>query len=316
MPRTHAAAAPQNQPTKNQRPPATTRFVMSAGWTVARSFALVRESGPSHRSYRRTPIRSVYSPRAGTGHRAVSQKRCFQAHLATGERSQIVFESSAERLGALGWPKFRRHPVLLDYPKTQNGQASTLGRKTMIWRSSRRARLRGQALVEFALVLPVLVLILGGIMQFGLVFWAQNTLTQVVRDTGRWAATQQTRPCDSGGVALVAKADQIAANSSLLGYSAGEWTSIGTPPGTPAAFNVSPAPREGLEASWPISTDLPGLVNTDCPPDTNGTAWFVNIRAHHEVPLFFPFIGSFIPSCNSATCSLSSSVQFRMEPAQ
>ena len=66
------------------------------------------------------------------------------------------------------------------------------------------------------------LLIFFAIVQFGLVFWAQNTLTQVVRDTGRWAATQQTRPCDNGGTALVTKADEIARRSSLLGYTAGE----------------------------------------------------------------------------------------------
>jgi TadE-like protein len=181
-------------------------------------------------------------------------------------------------------------------------------------RSPDRQRSRGQSLVEFAIVFPVMMLILVGIIQFGLIFWAQNTLTQVVRDTGRWAATQQTQ-CDLGGPALVTKADQIARVSSLLGYTAGLWN------GAPAVFDVSPAPREGIEASWPISTDPtvpPGGVqyDTDCPPKTNQIAWFVNIRAHHEVPLFFPVIGQFIPSCNASSCSLSSSVQFRMEPSR
>ena len=176
---------------------------------------------------------------------------------------------------------------------------------------SDRVGRRGQSLAEFAIILPILLLIVFAIIQFGLIFWAQNTLTQVVRDTGRWAATQQTKPCSNGGPALVVKADEIARISSLLGYSAGLWS------GTPAAFDVSPAPREGIEASWPLSADPPGgFVNTDCPPDTNQIAWFVNIRAHHEVPLFFPLIGQFIPSCNANSCSLSSSVQFRMEPSR
>lgn len=180
---------------------------------------------------------------------------------------------------------------------------------------SDRALPAGQTLAEFALVLPVLVLILFGIVQFGIIFWAQNTLTQVVRDTGRWAATQQTNPCDSGGPALVAQADQIARRSSLIDYSPGEWTGING--GAPYAFDVSPAPREGVEATWPITTDPGGpYYNTDCPPDSNQVAWFVNIRMHHEVTLFIPFIGQFIPSCNASTCTLSSSVQFRMEPAR
>jgi TadE-like protein len=173
-------------------------------------------------------------------------------------------------------------------------------------------RSRGQSLVEFALVVPILLLIVGAIIQFGVIFWAQNTLTQVVRDTGRWAATQQTKPCDSSANAgaLVTKADAIAQTSSLIGYRAGLWS------GSPVAFNTPAAPREGIEVTWPISTDAPGLLNTDCPPDTNTVAWFVNIRAHHVVPLFFPVIGAFIPSCTALDCSLSSSVQFRMEPAQ
>ena len=40
------------------------------------------------------------------------------------------------------------------------------------------------------------MLILGGIIQFGIIFWGQNTLTQVARDTGRWASTQVTCPTD------------------------------------------------------------------------------------------------------------------------
>ena len=176
-------------------------------------------------------------------------------------------------------------------------------------------RSRGQSLVEFALVFPILFLILAAIIQFGLIFWAQNEITQVVRDTGRWAATQQTRPCDSGGNALVTKANEIALTSSLFAYSSGQWTSINS--GAPFAFDVNPAPREGIEASWPISTDPPGsFVNSDCPPDSNQIAWFLNIRAHHEVPLFFPLIGALIPSCDVDSCSLSSSVQFRMEPSR
>ena len=167
---------------------------------------------------------------------------------------------------------------------------------------------RGQSLVELAIVFPVLFVLLGGIIQFGMMFWAQNTLTQVVADTGRWASTQQTRPCDAGGAALVAQADQIARRSSLIGYSAGEWS----PP--PFAYGVSPAPREGVEVSWPISIDRPGLVPTDCPPDSNETVWVVNIRAHHVVPLFIPFVGDFVPGCNATGCSLSAETQYRMEP--
>ena len=44
---------------------------------------------------------------------------------------------------------------------------------------------RGQGLVEFALVAPILLLMFFAVVQFGMILWAQNALTQVVRDTGR-----------------------------------------------------------------------------------------------------------------------------------
>jgi TadE-like protein len=178
----------------------------------------------------------------------------------------------------------------------------------MFSRPPRGHRSRGQSLVEFALVVPILLLIVGAIIQFGVIFWAQNTLTQVVRDTGRWEATQTTKGCSLGAGALVTKADAIAQTSSLIGYRAGLWS------GLPGSFDTPSPTREGLEVSWPSPDGV--LGDGDCPPNTSDIAWFVNIRAHHVVPLFFPVIGAFIPSCTASGCSLSSSVQFRMEPAQ
>jgi Flp pilus assembly protein TadG len=149
--------------------------------------------------------------------------------------------------------------------------------------SRSRHRSRGQTLAEFALVFPVLMLILGGIIQFGIIFWGQNTLTQVVRDTGRWAASQQD--CTASEVApIIGTANQIAAQSSLIGYSSGSpWT----------AANVS--------VSWQK------LVNTDpCPPTTNQQTSFVTVTITDRVPIFFPFV--------PGNGNLSSSTQFRMEP--
>lgn len=155
---------------------------------------------------------------------------------------------------------------------------------------------RGQSLVEFAIVLPLLMLVIGGMVQLGALFWVQNTLTQVARDTGRWAATQQLRPCDSAAsrAALEAKANEIAANSSLLGYD-------------PATFVV--------DVEWPIPTDPPGLVVDDCPPPDNSLAWFVEIRVSHRAPVIFPGMQFIDPPCNSSGCLLSSQAEFRMEPS-
>ena len=58
-------------------------------------------------------------------------------------------------------------------------------------RRSRRAHRRGQALVEFALVFPVLVLILLGIFEVGRAVFAYNTLGNAAREGARVAAVNQ-----------------------------------------------------------------------------------------------------------------------------
>ena len=61
----------------------------------------------------------------------------------------------------------------------------------MFGQMQHREQRRGQALAEFAIVIPVFMLVLGGVIQFGIFFWDQNTLNQIARDAGRFAATIQ-----------------------------------------------------------------------------------------------------------------------------
>ena len=44
---------------------------------------------------------------------------------------------------------------------------------------------RGVAAVEFALMLPVLLLLLGGIMEFGSIYYVKNNMATVARDVAR-----------------------------------------------------------------------------------------------------------------------------------
>ena len=151
-------------------------------------------------------------------------------------------------------------------------------------RFQRGLRARGQSLVEFALVAPVAIAVLAGIIQFGVVFWGQNTLTQVVRDTGRWAATQDN--CDTPAL-VVTQARTIAQNSALFGYS-----------------NANFVPT----VTWDSAT---------CPVD-NTTVNYVHVTATQRVPTFFPGM-EYLPvlgTCDGTGChiTLSSTAQFRMEP--
>jgi Flp pilus assembly protein TadG len=136
-------------------------------------------------------------------------------------------------------------------------------------------RSRGQSLAEFAIVFPVLMLILGGIIQFGIIFWGQNTLTQIARDTGRWAASQTTCPTSAN---VAPTANVIAAASSLIGYR------------TPADLTV-----------------VVGMSGDPCPVADNSKVAYVTINLSHQVPIFFPFV--------PGNGNLTTSAQFRMEPA-
>ena len=146
---------------------------------------------------------------------------------------------------------------------------------------------RGQALTEFALVMPVLVVVIAGIIQFGLIFWSQQTLTQVARDTGRWAATQ-TDCTDTA--AVTATANQVAENSTLFGYSTSLWANAG---------NTDTASSNEVVVSWSGAGD--------CPPEDNQGVQFVSVKIDHSIPVFFPFV--------PGNGNLSTSAEFRMEPS-
>ena len=58
----------------------------------------------------------------------------------------------------------------------------------LLRRRRSKPRHRGQALVEFALVLPILVILLLSIIQFAFIFAAQTGVTNAVREAARLAA--------------------------------------------------------------------------------------------------------------------------------
>ena len=166
-----------------------------------------------------------------------------------------------------------------------------------------RRHARGQSLVEFAMVLPILLILFGGAVQFGVIFAAQNSLTQVARDTARWAATQTFTPCSKAAIGtpppLLYQADQIAQSSSLIGYSAGMWFSgnFTNPSSLPAS---PPGEGDGVEVVWSGGA---------CPPLDNVLAAYVTIRVTHVVPALLPGL-QYVPSI----LRLTSTSTFRMEP--
>ena len=178
-----------------------------------------------------------------------------------------------------------------------------------------RGRRRGQSLVEFALVLPVLLLLLGGAVQYGVIFAGKSTLIQVARDTARWAATQVVTPCSDAATATdpepLTIADRTASGSALIDFVPGMWDANFVAYADNAPLPATPPHSEGVEVVW--SFDTGGA----CPPSGNAIAAFVTVRISHTVPAFLPGLGM-VPGavCNGSGChlGLSATSTFRMEP--
>lgn len=78
---------------------------------------------------------------------------------------------------------------------------------------SRHSKPRGQAMVEFALVIPIFILLLVAIFDFGRVVWVNNTLATAAREAARFAIVHggsEATLCPVGPPAATAVIDQSA----------------------------------------------------------------------------------------------------------
>ena len=157
-----------------------------------------------------------------------------------------------------------------------------------------RRRSRGQSLAEFALVFPILMLILGGVIQFGIIFWGQNSLNQVVRDAGRYAVTQLDCSVTPSQDGISTKVRQL---TSAMGIA----RIVGSP------TIVMPTNGETVGGSTDPVSDKKGVATPNyCPATTNADHVWIRITVNAQVPIFFPFV--------PGSGAISSSALFRMEP--
>jgi len=125
------------------------------------------------------------------------------------------------------------------------------GRETGIATESKMSTTRGQALVEFTLVVLMMLFLLIGIAEFGRAWMTRNILTGASREAVRIAAVQ-------GDVAAArGRADAILASASIVGASVGVNPS-GAPFGT-CTVNIT--------YNFPLSVAgfLPGLSGSSIP---------------------------------------------------
>jgi Flp pilus assembly protein TadG len=134
-------------------------------------------------------------------------------------------------------------------------------RRAMTRRAAVRARREGgQAYVEFALVLPLLLLIVMGIIQFGNAFRTYITLTDAVRVGARQAAVARSIQPESDRIPLVEQKIKDAAvslDTSKLIISVDPHDPTNGAQGWFASGDVT------VRASYPFKINLFGLVIFD-----------------------------------------------------
>lgn len=157
----------------------------------------------------------------------------------------------------------------------------------------------GQALVEFALVIPIFLLIVFSIIQFGFLLGGQDALTNSVREATRYvstipvANTTDAGSCSSGVGAQAYSKLVSSLQQKVPGYSAGNLVACG--------------------AAAPAST-VSYCVRAN--PDSTKSIW-VTVKVVYRHPLFVPIVGPLLdgldggPTDNALTASASE--QMRVE---
>jgi len=131
----------------------------------------------------------------------------------------------------------------------------------------KRARGRGQAMVEFALVAPVFFLLVFSVIQFGILFGGQNGLVAATRELARYAAPYRVKTATD-------------------------------------ATNVCNDTRLSAQLTRFLKQSIPGYVSTNVEQreviyswvaNPNGT-YYVQLQIHvsYHYPLYVPLVGGLI----------------------
>ena len=82
--------------------------------------------------------------------------------------------------------------------------------------ASNRARIKGAAVIEFALVIIILLLIVAGVVEFGRAFWYYDALTKATRDGARYMSSADVATISTAGVTSAKSIVVNAANASRV----------------------------------------------------------------------------------------------------
>jgi hypothetical protein len=171
--------------------------------------------------------------------------------------------------------------------------------------SRRRRPYEGQALTEFALIAPILFLLLFGVLQVGLLFGSQNGLVNGVRDAARRAATYRVNDASLADPGILT-AICTAVRNQLVAELSQEL------PGFSATRLHAPAGEHLISYHWQSN---PGPAPTG--PDPANSFLYVQVNAAYDHPLYVPLVSIFFDALddtpNDSAWTLTASEQMRVE---
>lgn len=147
-------------------------------------------------------------------------------------------------------------------------------RRLRSWRPKRPQR--GQALAEFALVIPIFLLLTFSVVQFGMILGAQDGLSNAVREATRYASTVPVANKNDAGTCSAGVGQQVYSKllSSLAakvpGYATADLVACG-----------QPAPASSVTYCTRLNPD-------------NTYAIFVQVQAVYRHPLYLPIVGAIV----------------------
>src|ERR1700709_2311206 len=157
-------------------------------------------------------------------------------------------------------------------------RTKTAGRAAGATRLVHKRDERGAAMVEFAMILPLLVLLTFGIIEFGVAFNASSSVSQSSRAGGRTAAIFSTDPQLEYNAAQAAATALDVSPSSITGMPTicvSKYVPGGNPCKSPYSAGEIPVTHPGTDGApvWTINTSAgPGVI----PPTPDN--WPVSAR--------------------------------------
>lgn len=152
---------------------------------------------------------------------------------------------------------------------------------------NRSRRTRGQSLVEFALVVPVLMALVGATTDFARMYSGWIGLQSAVRNASEYLATNPNDDVTSGNASTIAAANVNAELTTL-----GTFTSVTTltcaSPEIQASYSSSTDPARGASTKYPlghaiVTACMPFRPLFSYPLITQNGVWPVTVSATYEV---------------------------------